>query len=215
MTRLIFVGIVGITIGCGSINPGPGVAATKPSLTALAPDKDGVYSVPKGTTVGDLGIMVPGTYTARKSTGDPLDHLDSLNADRRKAFTGYLILDDEDPSWQLTFQFEGGKFNQGTYQELNKDVDPARPKVALKNGATIAEAVKVFPSKSDVRFYSPIVLPRDSNTLSHFSGHLGRLSAYPTAFFEIKDGKVESTGANLGDGKTIIRSGDVQIIQKP
>ena len=200
---LIVIGVIALCLGCDAPKPAP-FEAPKPILTTLSPDKYGVYPVPKGTTVADLGIMVPGTYTARKSIGDPLDHLDSLSEDRRKAFTGFLILADEDPSWQLTFQFAEGKFVLSSYKEMNKEADPGRPKVILKNGATIAEAVKVFPAKSDVRFYSPIILPPDSASLAHFTGYLGRLSAYPSPYFILDDGKVGFSGANSANGTTLI-----------
>jgi hypothetical protein len=191
-------GLIAImTILAGCQHPKSKVASltakTKPHF--LKPDKNGWYDVPFGTSVSDLGVMVPGTYRA-----DPdirgLKLIRELSADQQSKFTGQIHLYlPKRYAENRTYKFLNGKLIPDPMEEgqVQTDIENGR-KPWKRVGNTISELAKNIPADGDLRFYIPIsegdiiTLPKDAHLLTHFTGSLNHDSPYPQALFDLKNG---------------------------
>ncbi len=171
------------------------MAATKPSLTALAPDKDGWYIIPTGTTAANLANMVPGTYEANPYPwGLPL--VDTLTVEQQKVFTGKIDLDfPGDTAENRDYEFVKGVLVSDPMEEGQNQTDIENGRKPWKRkGNTIAELIKNIPSTGKLHVELPIskdniiYLPKDAHLLTHFTGSIKTGHMPREILFDLEDG---------------------------
>ena len=193
--RLICLFFAALAIGCHVPTFPKFTAPVKP--TKLKPGKDGWYPVPFGTSVADLGVMVPGVYRIDAYPW-ALPSIAKLSLYQQSHFTGKIHLYfAKNFAESRTYDFSNGHLIPDPMEHGQDMTDVQMGRTPwIRVGKTIAELKKNIPADGDLRFYIPIGaegkirLPRDATKLTHFTGILNLEGPFPESGFDIKDGKV-------------------------
>ena len=162
-------------------------------------DKTGWYDVARGTTVENLGHMIPAEYDANPFPWG-LKSTSTLTPEQLKPFTGQItIYDPKDQYSYLELEFVKGILgpNQPPDSQAYLSKEFHHP-IWKPMGSTITEIAKRLPIGAEMRYFvhfSPddkVKLPRDAHLLANFTGFITIRDKMPESSFQLLNGKVES-----------------------
>ena len=211
--KVRLIGIISLTVVLLGLGYVAFQTSRRPAIVKKVPkpvkrDPKGWYEVPRGTTVEDLGLMVPAEFEATPYPWG-LQLTSKLTPEQLKTFTGQItVYDPRDQYSYLELEFMNGSLGPDQPPDSQEGLSKGTSHRIWKlKGKTIADIGRNLPEGAEMRFFihfgpeDKVKLPRDAHLLAHFTGFVTSRGKCPESSFELLDGKVESQSVtNPGPG---------------